>query len=248
VSESLSPAVGEAGAAAAPAAEGLRSVRRGGRALLVVLVILVSFGALAAMVTGTGYRYGPLPAPGGPPLSGSTTAPGRPGSDEIRKLRAERAKLRASLAAKAPKGVYIVIDQTQNRFYLREGDRILLDARCSAGSGMTLREREGSRYWVFDTPRGAFQVRTRLVNPAWRKPDWAFIEEGKPIPEDPAERIEYGSLGEYALDFGDGNLIHGTLYERLLGRSVTHGCIRLGRDDLRRVYASCPIGTPVYIF
>jgi L,D-transpeptidase YbiS len=43
-------------------------------------------------------------------------------------------------------------------------------------------------------------------------------------------------------------MIHGTLYERLLGRSVTHGCIRLGKEDLRKVFGAVPIGTPIYIY
>ena len=43
-------------------------------------------------------------------------------------------------------------------------------------------------------------------------------------------------------------MIHGTLYERLLGRSVSHGRVRLGRDDLRKLYAATRPGTPIYIF
>ena len=121
-------------------------------------------------------------------------------------------------------------------------------AICSSGSGMVLRDEGTNRRWVFDTPRGCFTVQSKLRNPAWRKPDWAFVEDGLPVPRNPADRLEYGSLGEYALYLGDGYLIHGTLYERLLGRSVTHGCIRLGRDDLRTVYKLVPIGTPVFIF
>jgi len=29
---------------------------------------------------------------------------------------------------------------------------------------------------------------------------------------------------------------------------VTHGCVRLGSDDLKKLYDMVPIGTPVYIF
>jgi L,D-transpeptidase YbiS len=43
-------------------------------------------------------------------------------------------------------------------------------------------------------------------------------------------------------------MIHGTLYERLLGRSVSHGCIRVGRDDLRKIYRAASVGTPIFIF
>ena len=101
---------------------------------------------------------------------------------------------------------------------------------------MVLKEGAKGRVWVFDTPRGRFEVLSKTENPVWKKPDWAFVEEGEPIPKDPADRLEYGSLGEYALYFGNGYMIHGTLYERLLGRPVSHGCIRLGREPLREVY------------
>jgi L,D-transpeptidase YbiS len=43
-------------------------------------------------------------------------------------------------------------------------------------------------------------------------------------------------------------MIHGTLYERLLGRSVSHGCIRVGREDLRNIYSAAALGTPIFIF
>jgi L,D-transpeptidase ErfK/SrfK len=101
---------------------------------------------------------------------------------------------------------------------------------------------------VFDTPRGSFEVLSRAENPVWRKPDWAFVEEGQPIPKNPGDRLDYGSLGEYALYFGNGFMIHGTLYERLLGRAVSHGCIRVGRDDLRKVWAASRLGTHIYIY
>jgi L,D-transpeptidase YbiS len=34
----------------------------------------------------------------------------------------------------------------------------------------------------------------------------------------------------------------------MLGQSVTHGCIRLGDEDLEKVYNAVQIGTPVYLF
>lgn len=147
-----------------------------------------------------------------------------------------------------PRGPYVVVDQTNNRLYLKEGDRVLREAVCSAGSGMVLRDSEKGRVWIFDTPRGVFRVQKKARNPVWKKPDWAFIEEGKRPPARASDRLEYGTLGEYALYLGDGYMIHGTLYERLLGRSVTHGCIRLGKEDLRAVHDATEVGTEVYIF
>ena len=83
----------------------------------------------------------------------------------------------------------------------------------------------------------------------WIKPDWAFIEEGgTPPPIGHPDRRDTVSLGDYALYLGDGYLIHGTLFQTTLGRRVTHGCIRLGDEDLAWVYQNVPIGAPVWLF
>ncbi|NNF38907.1 MAG: L,D-transpeptidase [Gemmatimonadetes bacterium] len=149
----------------------------------------------------------------------------------------------------APRGPYIVVDRGNNRLLLRSGSEILLDAVVSTGSGVVLHEPgpEG-RTWEFATPAGRFRVLDERERPVWVRPDWAFVEAGLPIPERTADRREPGALGEYALGLGDGYLIHGTLYERLLGYSVTHGCIRVGRDDLRALVRRVGPGTPVFIF
>jgi lipoprotein-anchoring transpeptidase ErfK/SrfK len=200
------------------------------------------------LVAGTGYRYEPYAEQ---PLAVSSDIPSdaRPLQQLTTRLRARQRDLAARFDAIAPKGVYIVIDQTQNRIYLKRRDETLLEGTCSAGSGMVLRESGGKqREWVFDSPRGRFEVLSMSRNPVWRKPDWAFVEESQPIPKNPADRLDYGSLGEYALYFGNGFMIHGTLYERLLGRAVSHGCIRVGRDDLRKVWANSHLGTQIFIY
>ncbi len=164
-------------------------------------------------------------------------------------LERERRRLQAALAAHRPRGAYIVVDRGNNRIFLRKGDSLLLEGVISTGSGAVLQETTGQkRQWVFDTPAGRFTILSERPDPVWTKPDWAFLEEGKPIPTRLSERREYGSLGEYALDLGDGYMIHGTLYERLLGRSVTHGCIRVGREDLRVLVRHTGPGSQVFIF
>lgn len=214
--------------------------------LAIPAVLLLALGVAAVALAGTGYAFGDLPATAPPaPLKPSSVTPEK----QMTQLRGEQKKLQTALGKKIPPGTYVVIDQTHNRVYLKKGEEITLEAVCSAGSGLVLRESAaGGRKWVFDTPRGSFKVIQRRENPVWKKPDWAFVEEGKPIPRNDSERFEYGMLGEYALSFGDGYMMHGTLYERLLGRSVTHGCIRIGRDDLRVVWRDCPLGTRIFIY
>ena len=197
---------------------------------------------LVLALAGTGWDF----AAAAPQLTAGPAV--KPVSREAVRLGGERDRLQAALERRVPRGAWIVIDQTHNRLRLMRGDEMLLEAPCSAGSGMVLKDGAAGRVWVLDTPRGRFEVLSKTENPVWKKPDWAFVEEGEPIPKDPADRLEYGSLGEYALYFGNGYMIHGTLYERLLGRPVSHGCIRLGRDPLRQVYRQVPLGTPVYIY
>jgi hypothetical protein len=60
-------------------------------------------------------------------------------------------------------------------------------------------------------------------------------------------RIE-GELGRYALDTGDGYMLHGTPYQDTVGQRSSHGCIRLRDDDIAWLYENVPVGTKVYIY
>lgn len=144
---------------------------------------------------------------------------------------------------------YLVINTTDNLFSLYRNKKLVREGHCSTGSFKMLKTQEG-RSWIFKTPKGKFTIQGKQTNPAWRRPDWAFVEEGLPIPErqDDPVRYEYGVLGDYAMALGDGYLIHGTIYKRFLGMPVTHGCVRLNDEDLEAIFNSLSIGSKVYIF
>jgi hypothetical protein len=156
--------------------------------------------------------------------------------------------LNGRLAVYRPYGPYIVVDTAANRLTLKRNGQVLREVVVSCGSGDVLDEPGGTRRWTFDTPRGGFAVQSKLVNPTWIKPDWAFIEDGEKPPSDYNDRIDNDSLGDYALGFGDGFFIHGTLYTRLLGRNVTHGCVRVGDKDLKSVFEAVGLGARIYIY
>lgn len=168
---------------------------------------------------------------------------------EIAALRKQNGKLRMKAQGLLPEDPYIVVDTNAkpNRIFLKEGQQTLLDAICSTGKGDTLAGPKG-QVWVFKTPLGVRTVKRKKIEPIWTKPDWAFIEENEPIPKDRSKRLEEGVLGDYALDIGDDYMIHGTIYTRLLGQPVTHGCIRLNDDDLKVIFDASKKGTKVYIF
>jgi L,D-transpeptidase YbiS len=170
-----------------------------------------------------------------------------PGDDP--KLLSQRAAIaERALDRVRPRSVYIVVDSYRNRLQLYRDGELLRTATCSTGTGVVLRDPRNGRQWVFDTPLGERVVERKVKNPVWAKPDWAFIEEGMLPPSDPNERFDGNSLGDFGLYIGDGYIIHGTLFKTLLGRRVTHGCIRLGDEDLEFVYRNTPIGSRVYLY
>lgn len=162
-------------------------------------------------------------------------------SDEVSALRQK--------VGKRLKGeLHIIVDTRANKLYLKKGLVILWQADCSVGMGGTLVDKKTGRRWEFVTPRGEFRVLGKRADPVWRRPDWAFVEAGEPVPppDDPSREVP-GELGAYVLNLGDGYLIHGTKREELLGRAVSHGCVRLGAEPLKKLYESVPVGTKVYI-
>ncbi len=143
---------------------------------------------------------------------------------------------------------YIVINTTDNRFFLYKNKKLIREGLCSSGS-YTMLKTESEKKWIFKTPKGKYRIQGKITSPVWRRPDWSFVEEGLPIPsENDPSRWEYGVLGNYAMSIGDGYLIHGTLYKRFLGMPVTHGCVRLNDEDLEAIYNTLSVGSKVYIF
>ena len=166
-------------------------------------------------------------------------------------LRVEQRRLLQLLEAKEPATPYIVIDTRDNRLQLRGADgELLREAVCATGAARKFEGAKSYQKWHFATPKGRFSVLRKTENPLWTKPVWAFVEAGEEVPvfAEDRRRFQRHVLGEYALYFARGYMIHGTLYEINLGNSITHGCVRLGDDDLRYLYGRVQAGWPVYIY
>lgn len=96
----------------------------------------------------------------------------------------------------------------------------------------------------FPTPPGAYYVRSKAVNPTWRNPgsSWA---RGMPAYIPPGPR---NPLGTRALRLDRGALvIHGTPQPWTIGYRSSHGCIRMRRADIERLFDLVPEQTPVFI-
>jgi lipoprotein-anchoring transpeptidase ErfK/SrfK len=146
-------------------------------------------------------------------------------------------------------GPYLIVNTTENRFYLYDGKSLIREGRCSTGKNTRLIDEKRKKHYDFKTPRGVHKVLGKQKNPVWAKPNWAFIEDGLPIPPQGHEsRFDGSTLGDYKLDIGDGYMVHGTLWKRRMGLPVTHGCVRLLDEDLEVVFNTMPIGSKVIIY
>jgi len=152
------------------------------------------------------------------------------------------------LPPEAPRvGKVITIDVSTNQLYFFRDGELVRKSAAATGSDKILRK--GRQVWWFRTPRGKHTVVRKVKDPVWTKPDWAFIEEGKPVPPpDSPLRKEKGTMGKYALDLGDRVMIHGTNKPKSIGQRASHGCIRLPNDMLSLLWKEVEVGTEVYIF
>ena len=82
-------------------------------------------------------------------------------------------------------------------------------------------------------------------------PPGEVIRAGKNvvIPPVSAPQRRFGKvLGRYRLNVGGGYALHGTQAVDQLGRSVSHGCVRLADKDLEALYAMTKVGDQVIIY
>ena len=127
----------------------------------------------------------------------------------------------------------ILVRVAENKLYHYDNGNLVKTYTVATGT---------SRY---PTPKGNFSVVLKRRNPTWVNPDpggW-----GKSLPA----RIEPGSrnpLGTRAMNLSaPGIRIHGTTNVASLGRSASHGCIRMAMADVEELFDVVDQGTPVAI-
>jgi L,D-transpeptidase ErfK/SrfK len=100
----------------------------------------------------------------------------------------------------------------------------------------------------WETPTGRFHVEEMVVNPDFLKLDDSVVPVRviKHIPPGPTN-----PLGERWIGFAHGEGwtlgIHGTPNPELLGRAVSHGCVRMRNADVIKIYDRVQLGTAVIV-
>lgn len=144
-------------------------------------------------------------------------------------------------------GTVITVDTSRNVAYVFVDGELIGKGRAATGMDRLLTQKD--RSWLFRTPRGRMTVLRKIVDPVWTKPDWAFVEEGRRIPPTNSPlRMQRGKMGKYALDLGDGILVHGTDDPSSLGKKASHGCVRLGAALMKKAFQLSDRGTEVWVF
>jgi lipoprotein-anchoring transpeptidase ErfK/SrfK len=138
----------------------------------------------------------------------------------------------APAVTEATLGRAILISLVQRKLYLYNGAALEKVYRCAIGM---------RRY---PTPRGAFKVIGKKVMPRWNNPGsrWA---RGMPRFIKPGPRNPLGTRALYLS--APGIRIHGTPQPSSIGRAASHGCVRMLRKDIERMYPLIPVGTKVFI-
>jgi len=127
-------------------------------------------------------------------------------------IEAEISGLQGKLDALTPKNAYMIVNTSDNHFYLYKGNQLIREGICSTGKNEKLVSEERNYEHIFHTPYGVRKVLRKATNPVWKKPDWAYIEDGLPIPgPNHPSRWETGTLGAYKIEIADGFMITGTI-------------------------------------
>jgi lipoprotein-anchoring transpeptidase ErfK/SrfK len=127
----------------------------------------------------------------------------------------------AAAATIEPATKLIVIDRSARRLELWQGDRRLLATTVAVGApGM-------------ETPLGLFYVQ------------WKFVPTAEILGAYAFETSAYSRLSDWP---GGGIVgIHGTYWPWLLGKAVSHGCVRVHNRDILRLRGLVGVGTPIKI-
>jgi lipoprotein-anchoring transpeptidase ErfK/SrfK len=122
-------------------------------------------------------------------------------------------------------GYRLVVRLRAHKLHLWRGTKLLATYPVAVGAPRT------------PTPRGLFYI-TELLKPY--DPDGAYG------PYSFGLSAHSNVLQTFA--GGDGRVgLHGTNEPRLIGSSISHGCIRLRNAAVRRLAHILPLGTPVYV-
>jgi len=136
----------------------------------------------------------------------------------------EQPSMHCDNAASAPAATErrIVVSIPDRVLAVVENGRVVLKFHVSVGAPES------------PSPAGEYRVINRVTNPVYYHP-------GEVIPAGPDNPVGPRWIGLNLKGYG----IHGTNEPRLIGRDVSHGCIRLRNRDVKKLFARVRVGDVV---
>jgi lipoprotein-anchoring transpeptidase ErfK/SrfK len=143
-------------------------------------------------------------------------------------------------------GRQLVLERSQRRLLLLEDGAVLDQFPVAVG-------RPG-----WETPLGSFAVLEKVPNPIWQHPQQPHVQIGAGASNPLGSRwigfwrdcnLRKPWQGQRPLAVPSCGSIgfHGTPQRGSVGRAVSHGCVRLYDEDVRRLYDLVEVGTPVTV-
>ena len=123
----------------------------------------------------------------------------------------------------------IVVDLSEARVYSYWGKQLIATYPVSVGQP------------GWETPKGTFKVLHKQLNPVWKQPI-----TGEIIPTGPDNQLGDRWIGFWA-DERHHIGFHGTNNEKLVGKAISHGCLRMRNKDIQALYNQVNLGTPVIV-
>ncbi|MBJ7899874.1 MAG: L,D-transpeptidase family protein [Cyanobacteria bacterium RI_101] len=184
---------------------------------------------LAALAGGLALTLTPWTLAGASSPTAPETAPASPG---VQAAPAPGSNSTASVAAPSQNlATHLVLVLGERKVYAYQNDKVIASYPVAVGK----------KGW--ETPTGNFQVIQMTENPVWENP-W----NGKKVPASlngpiGVRWIGFWSDGKNTIGF------HGTpkKQEHLLGKAVSHGCVRMRNPDVVALFQLVQPGTPVIV-
>ena len=130
----------------------------------------------------------------------------------------------------------VVVELNNHRITVTNGDQVIMQTKIGVGRATT------------PTPGGRYYIKELI------RPCYSDGKGGKCVQTDdgPYGPYAYGLSGfsPVLTDYrgGRGEIgIHGTNEPQLIGTDVSHGCIRMNNDEIRKLAKILPLGTPVIV-
>lgn len=141
---------------------------------------------------------------------------------------------------------YLAIDTEAKKLRFYYGDTVLREGNIVVGEQATIEGPEG-KSWTFIPLKGSFPVEAKIVDHAWKVPEWVYVMNKQPVPENP-QTITRG-LGRYVIFLPNGYVIHSKPADESPLEGPKPGSFMASEDDLRAIWPRINKDkTQVYIF